>query len=102
MPIQSSDFIRNQQDENKCGFYGPNVKAVEGGSQGQSGAQRPHSHQGPHCQSPQRPNIHKNQESLNQMLQEHNQDFQIQSRPQSSQEWRDPHALVQSRGDKSR
>ncbi|XP_053196500.1 protein Shroom3 [Scomber japonicus] len=97
----ASAQLRNQAHETDRPHLKPAV-----GSEGQAGTQRPQSHQGPYNQ---RPHIHSNQGLHSQMSHEQNQDLhshQIQStsghRRTSSQEWRDPYTLDQSRRDKNR
>ncbi|XP_044029263.1 protein Shroom3 isoform X4 [Siniperca chuatsi] len=100
---------RPQQDESNFGPYRPHLKTAGGGSERQTGAQRPQNHQGPHSQSFQGSHIHTSQRPHSQVFQEQNQDFHIPYiqltpglRPPSSQQWRDPCTPVQSRGDRSR
>uniref|UniRef100_A0A671VC31 Shroom family member 3 n=1 Tax=Sparus aurata TaxID=8175 RepID=A0A671VC31_SPAAU len=87
----------------------PRQKAAGGGSEGQTGAQKPQNHHGHHSQSFQGSHIHESQGPHGQVFQEKNQDFHnshIQLnpglRPLSPPEWRDPCIAVQSRVDRRR
>ncbi|XP_073334647.1 protein Shroom3 [Pagrus major] len=106
---KSHETDRPQQEGSNFGLYRPRQKAAGGGSEGQTGAQKPQNHHGHHSQSFQGSHIHESQGPHSQVFQEQNQDFHnphIQLnpglRPLSSQEWRDPCIAVQSRGDRRR
>ncbi|XP_036973380.1 protein Shroom3 isoform X2 [Acanthopagrus latus] len=108
LTTQSYETERPQQEEN-FGLYRPRQKAGGGGSEGQTGAQKPQNHHGHHSQSFQGSHIYESQGPHSQMFQEKNQDFHnahIQLnpglRPLSPPEWRDPCIAVQSRADRRR
>ncbi|XP_035802118.2 protein Shroom3 isoform X2 [Amphiprion ocellaris] len=103
---QAHEADRHQHEESNFGPYRPPMKTTGGGSDGQTVAQRPQSHQVAYNQSESR--IHTSKGPHSQVYPDQNQDFHLlmQStpdlRPLSSQGRSDPYPPGHSWGDRSR